>query len=43
VEQGRQLHSKAVFEMCANMFKRNKISKAKFKIEEQDRRFMETH
>ena len=35
IEKGRQLHSKAVFEMCANLLKRTKISKAMFKIEDQ--------
>jgi hypothetical protein len=43
IERGRQLQSKAVFEMCANIFTRKNISTAKFKIEERDPRFIESH
>jgi hypothetical protein len=43
IEQGRQLHSKAVFEMCANLFKRTKISKAMFKIEDRSQSLVGSH
>lgn len=43
IEQGRQLQSKAVFEMCANIFTRKNISTTKFKLEEQDPRLIKSH
>lgn len=38
VERGRQLHSKAVFEICAKMFGQDKKSKTNFSTENQARR-----
>jgi hypothetical protein len=43
IEQGRQLQSKAVFEMCANIFTRKNISTARSKIEKQDPRLIKSH
>jgi len=43
IERGRQLQSKAVFEMCAKIFTRRNLSTAKFKIEEQDPRLIKSH
>ncbi len=36
IEQGRQLHSTAVFEMCAKIFKQNKMSKTTFTARNED-------
>ena len=43
IEKGRQLHSNAVFEFCANIFKRKRISHTNFNIKEQGPRLVDSH
>ena len=43
VEKGRQLHSKALFELCASLFKRIHTSNQKTKIMQQNQRLADSH
>ncbi len=42
LERGRQLHSKAVFEMCAKIFYQNKIWKTPLETQNKDVRLVDS-
>lgn len=43
IEKGRQLQSKAIFEFCANLFKRKSTSHTNFNIKDQGPSLVKTH
>lgn len=43
IEKGRQLHSKAFFDICAKIFKRKSRPQANFNINEQHQELVDSH